>query len=357
MQNQSHEAPDWDEEVCNKAGADDDVLAKYDEPENVEVDPEGEFPLLIPATSGKDGYSDYDRQVDLIRDRVKQVTRRVTTGFILSGSGGIGKSHTVIQTLQEEECEHQLLNTNVTPKGLFRALQSAPDQIFLLEDTEQLLGNKIAAGILRSALWSQAPRGIDGRQPRVITWCTDKGEEKFEFTGGLIILLNGSLPDTPEMQATKTRVPCHEFVVSDEQVAAKILELAQRGFDEGSLRLPPELCREVAEFVIAEAADQEKRLNLRLYKQACCDRYSFEVGWATTPWRELVRQQVQSETKKVIVPLTCNAKVQMQLSTLQEILERTDDVEEQVRLFCEATSLSRSTFFRRKKELINRSIP
>jgi len=160
---------------------------------------EPEAPVTPPApatfNSGKPR-SQFDVQLDVVRDRVRQVAAGHATGFILSGPGGLGKSFTVLKTLREEDADHVVLNTHMTAKGLFQVLAENSHRIIVMEDMEHLFNNKQAAGVIRSALWSQAGRNAEGLQPRRLTWTNRSGTEEVVFTGGLIILMNGMLPMT-----------------------------------------------------------------------------------------------------------------------------------------------------------------
>lgn len=319
-------------------------------------DPEAPItPPVLPSRDSGKPRSQFDVQLDVVRDRVRQVAAGHATGFILSGPGGLGKSYTVLKTLQEVDADCLVLNSHMTPKGLFQVLADNSHRIIVMEDMEHLFNNKQAAGVLRGALWSQAGRTAEGYQPRRLTWTNRHGTEEVVFTGGLIILMNGVLPDTPEMQAAKTRVPCLDMVVTDEMVADKMREIASTGFDDGCIRLSAEICREVCEFVIEEAAEQGKQPNLRMLSHGFRDRFAFDEGRAVTPWQELVRQQIQNDAPKLRVPETHSEVVQRELELVAELLVDTNDAQERCRRFHEATGRQRATFYRRKAELEARS--
>jgi len=120
-------------------------------------------------------------------------------GLYLYGSGGVGKSFTILRHLERLEAPHQLFNSRMTAKGLFLALGRAPDLTHVLEDMERLTKDPDAQGVLRSALWSQP--GHD----RLVTWTTATGgRESFVFRGGLILISNRPLADLPELRALAT---------------------------------------------------------------------------------------------------------------------------------------------------------
>ena len=140
----------------------------------------------------------------------------------------MGKSYTVLRHLESLDVPYQLFNSRMTAKGLFLALQWAPDAIHVMEDMERLTKDPDAQGVLRSALWAQP--GHD----RVITWTTaTDGKQRFVFRGGLILISNRPLADLPELRAMATRIEVHRLEVSDAELAALMRELAGKGISPG----------------------------------------------------------------------------------------------------------------------------
>jgi hypothetical protein len=113
-----------------------------------------------------DPLASLERKLHLVRDRVAGVATGRQTGLYLHGTGGIGKSFTVLGHLDAIKASYKLYNSRMTGKGLFLALSKSPDAVFVLEDMERLTKDRDAQGVLRSALWSQP--GHD----RTVTWTT-----------------------------------------------------------------------------------------------------------------------------------------------------------------------------------------
>lgn len=139
-----------------------------------------------------------EKKLHLVRDLTTAVAKGFKTGLYLYGTGGVGKSHTVLRHLENLETCYQLYNSRMTAKGLFLTLQKAPDTIQVMEDMERLTKDPDAQGVLRSALWSQP--GHD----RLVTWTTaTDGSQPFVFRGGLILISNRPLADLPELRASQ----------------------------------------------------------------------------------------------------------------------------------------------------------
>src|ERR1700685_2053616 len=107
---------------------------------------------LLGAPGHKAARDSLAKKLYLVRDHVTAVARGYKTGSYLYGSGGVGKSFTVLRHLESLGVPYQLFNSRMTAKGLFLALKSAPDAIHVLEDMERLTKDPDAQGVLRSAM-------------------------------------------------------------------------------------------------------------------------------------------------------------------------------------------------------------
>lgn len=285
----------------------------------------------------------------MVKDRVRQVVHGMMTGFVLSGRGGIGKSHIVREALAEQKIEAVYANSQITAKGLFAALREAPGAIHVVEDAEQSFQNPVFAGLMRSALWSSTPRAEDGSWPRPVTWLTSKGSEQFDFLGGLIVLANRPLPDTPEMQAVKTRIPHLDLIVTDPLIAALMRKVSAQGYVNGQYQLTADDCFDVCDFIVEQAEQSQMPLHMRSLIHGFNDRCSFDAGVTKTHWTDMIRSHLQEQVVPKAEPRS--VRVLRELSLLRSIYERTDDKAERQRLFRRSTKLSRATYHRRRADL------
>jgi hypothetical protein len=162
--------------------------------------------------------------------------------------------------------------------------------VHVLEDLESMYSNKQVQNLLRSACWGQER---DGRMHRLLTWHCKNAPPPFQFEGGVIILSNRPLQDLPELQAVATRLNPVELHVSDREVAALMRSIALEGHRHGTETLTPDQCGEVAEFVIREAQEAGRRLDVRMLKNSFQDRLQFESGDRVVHWHDLVRSRLQ----------------------------------------------------------------
>lgn len=231
-----------------------------------------------------------EEKTNLVRARVRSVAQGRTPGLFVHGTGGIGKSHTVLGELDRINAEYRLHNGQMTGRGLYDALADAPEAVHVLEDLESMYGNKQVQNLLRSACWGQER---DGRMRRPMSWQCKNAPDPFLFEGGVIILSNRPLRDIPELQAVATRLNPVELHVTDREIAAKMREVALDGHRHGAESLTPDQCAEVAEFVIRESLEAGRSLDMRILKNASNDRLQYESGDRAVHWHDLVRSRMQ----------------------------------------------------------------
>jgi hypothetical protein len=286
----------------------------------------------------------------MVRDRVSAVVHRRQTGLYICGSGGIGKSHTVLQHLDALGAPYKLYNSRVTGKGLFLTLGKASDITHVIEDCERLTRDRDAQGVLRSALWAQP--GHD----RIITWVTATGgEERVVFGGGLILIANRPMADLPELRALATRITVHRLDVTEAELAARLRDIAAGGFvRDGKKLIDPDQCREIVEFIIGECRAAGCPLDLRLLPNRCQDYLQWETDQSSCGWWDLVAAWVREAAhhfREETDAASDEEKRARRRAVLREILGHTSDPKEQLRLYKERTKHSRPDFFRRKREL------
>ena len=230
--------------------------------------------------------AELDSKMAVIRDRTRSVALRYTTGFYLYGSGGVGKSFAVLNELERLKTDYKLHNSRMTGRGLFDALCDFPESVHVLEDMEVIFDDRMAQGVLRSALWGQVK---DDRPLRVITWRSHKSDLRCQFEGGVIIISNRPLSDLPELNAIGTRINPTQLHVSNAEAAALMRQIASKGYK----GLVPDACAEVAEFLIEQSLSGDRRLDLRLLVNSFGDRLQWGQGHTEAHWKELVSSRLQ----------------------------------------------------------------
>ncbi len=281
----------------------------------------------------------------IVRDRTRSVALRLTTGFFLHGTGGIGKSFVVLGELDRLGADYKLWNSRMTGWGLFNVLKEFPDSIHVLEDMERIFRDTMAQGVLRSALWGQKK---DGEMVRLVTWNAHGKQGDFYFTGGIIILANRPFHDIPELQAVATRINPAQLHVSNPEVAALMRHIASQGHTHGGLSLTPQQCSEVCEFIISEIAAVSRNLDLRLLHNSFADRIQWEQGEACAHWQELVRSRLEER----VIPVVRERRSE-RVEREREIARQIRDLprEERADKWRQLTGKSEKALYRRLREI------
>jgi hypothetical protein len=298
----------------------------------------------------KDALASLEKKLHLVRDHTQGVAGGYKTGYYLYGTGGMGKSYTVLRHLESLEVPYQLNNSRMTAKGLFLRLLNAPDAVHVMEDMERLTKDPDAQGVLRSALWAQP--GHD----RVVTWTTaTDGAQRFVFRGGLILISNRPLADLPELRALATRIEVHRLDVTDAELAALMREVAGKGYRlHGKVCIGPEECLQVTEYMLKECRVVGCPLDLRLQQKAFQSYLQFAADCSISHWEDLVAASVREANchfRHEPNTTSPEARKAKRRNVVREIMGKVADAKQQELDYVKETGTSRSDFYRRKREV------
>lgn len=306
--------------------------------------------MMPPPDRDKEALATLEKKLHLARDHVTAVAKGYKTGYYLYGPGGMGKSHTVFRQLESLDVPYQLFNSRMTAKGLFVALQRAPDMIHVMEDMERLTKDPDAQGVLRSALWAQP-----GHE-RLVTWTTaTDGQQRFPFRGGLILISNRPLADLPELRALATRIEVHRLEATEPELAALMRQVAAKGYRlDSRVGIGPEECLQVTEYLLKECRAAGCPLDLRLQQKAFQSYLQFAADCSVSHWEDLVAASVREATchfRHEPNTATPEARKAERRNVIRAIMAESVDATEQERLYKQRTKMSRADFFRRKREV------
>lgn len=279
-----------------------------------------------------------EHRIERIRDRVKSVAFAYHTACYLVGRPGTSKTHTVMDELGHLDEPFAYRNARMTPMGLFEFISEHPEHILVLDDIGTLFKNDQAMQILMAATDG------DPQEPRRVTYKSKDKQHDVDFVGGIIAISNVPLRHDPLARAFGSRVVVLEHEPTDEEIAAFMLHLAGLGYQD----MLPDECVEVAEFVIVETRDHDRRLDLRHLTKAWQDYRQDRDGNTGCTWQELVRTSLQKTV--VIEPES--------LSKRERIERDRERVREAMSLFpndrpkqIEYSGLGKSTFYKRLAEV------
>jgi hypothetical protein len=154
-----------------------------------------------------------------------------STGLIVLGSAGLGKSFTVRKALAELSIDYEVVEAYITPPELFLALYRCrkKGKVLLLDDCHKLLEDARCLSYLKCALASTQ----EMNKNRVVTNATQKPLQdpvsgmyvpnSYLFEGNVIILTNVLNEKNSHIKAVMSRLDHVKLVFTDEQ-KFKIME-------------------------------------------------------------------------------------------------------------------------------------
>lgn len=238
-----------------------------------------------------------NQRFEFVGDMVLMLANGDQASVVVSGPGGLGKSHTVVAALEaagladvtvlDEFQVGSVLNTAKsyrvikgysTPKGLYRTLYENKDGVVVFDDCDSVLKDPVSLNLLKAAL--------DSYDRRIISWRADMRDEElpqsFEFKGRVIFISN--LPSEALDQAIISRSMAVDLSMTTEQKIQRMqFLLDQPGF-------MPEYAKNLKQDaldLINALRDSVKELSLRTLIQVTKIRKS-----AGTKWKDLAEYTI-----------------------------------------------------------------
>lgn len=271
----------------------------------------------------------------LLAHHVRLVARKLNHAlFVFGAQGGLGKSRTILRTLEEEGITPILINSHITPLALFATLfRHRSEEVLFFDDVDSMFGSMAHLGLLRSALWGN---------PRVVTYGSsqlpDDLPPSFETTARFVFAANVIPKKNDAFKAVLSRCDIFELSATNEEVIEMMRSVAAKGFS----HLSPDDCQMVIDF-IAENSD-DRQLSLRLLGPSL--RKLLYCRSEAIDWQPLVKSQLQSLGRKNDATKRLDSRTK-DLRLLQQVLKKyPDSVKDQQEQWCRASGKSRASFFR-----------
>lgn len=195
--------------------------------------------------------------------------------FIMTGSGGIGKTTEVTNTLAklglvedkpDAPGDYLVIRGFSTPRALYDTLYDYNDKILILDDADQVFKDPLGANLLKAAL--------DDKKERIITWSSSREDDsipnRFVYTGRIIFISNLSINNFPQAIVSRSQKVDLTLTV-DEKV-----EIIDHIF--GKMNLNTVVKSDVLQFVRKHANDA-KDLNVRSAASLIVLRENFGDDW------------------------------------------------------------------------------
>lgn len=129
---------------------------------------------------------------EFMRDVVTMVANGHTVSAIISGSGGLGKTHMVRETLEgiglKKGLDYHVVKGFTSARGLYETLYNNNGRLTVFDDCDSALKDRISASLLKAAL--------DSYSVRDISWLVKSATMdatiplNFEYDGRIVFLTN-----------------------------------------------------------------------------------------------------------------------------------------------------------------------
>jgi len=160
---------------------------------------------------------------DFMAQFTKLAARGIIPSLIVTGSGGLGKSHTVLNTLRDMGLVEDTIGTMdgdfvfvkgyTTPRNLYTTLFHENGKVIVFDDCDSSFKDPIGANIFKAAL--------DSSERRIISWGAESKDDevpsRFEFTGKVIFISNLSIDKFPQAILSRSML-CDLTLTTEEKV-------------------------------------------------------------------------------------------------------------------------------------------
>jgi len=229
-----------------------------------------------------------NQRFGFVRDMVQMLAKGDQASVVVSGPGGLGKSHTVSAALADAgftdlsvldelsdgavvpDKSFRVVKGYSTPKGLYRVLFENRNSVVVFDDCDSVLKDPVSLNLLKAAL--------DSYSRRIISWRADTRDEElpnvFEFKGRVVFISN--LASSSMDQAIISRSLAVDLTMTAKQKVERMrFLLDQKDF-------MPEYDKQHkvdAMNLIDKLCDEVKELSLRTLIQVTKIRKSAGANW------------------------------------------------------------------------------
>lgn len=145
-----------------------------------------------------------NQRFGFVKDMVTMLANGDQASVVVTGPGGLGKSHTVSAALRDAgfndvsvldelavgdnipKNSYRVIKGYSTPKGLYRVLYENRNSVIVFDDCDSVLKDPVSLNLLKAAL--------DSYSRRIISWRADIKDEDlpnvFEFKGRVVFISN-----------------------------------------------------------------------------------------------------------------------------------------------------------------------
>ncbi len=224
---------------------------------------------------------DINQRFGFLGDLTSMVVNGITPSLIVTGEGGLGKTHSVAKTIESNDLDDSdfvFFKGYSTARGLYNTLYDNNGKLIVFDDCDSVLEDKVALNILKSAL--------DSYDKRTISWMAkmnknDEYPQQFDFTGRVIFISNKSKDKIDE--AILTRSLTVDLTMTPDDKVARMEAILESVLPEIGMRAKQDALR------FLESVKDDVSINMRMLIMVSKMRVQFP-----DTWRDLATYMVRS---------------------------------------------------------------
>ena len=253
-------------------------------------------------------YFPINERFDILNNFVEMVANKNTASLVISGRGGLGKTHTVLQKIHSlgfekpkvdiiEEHEELIEDEEIladkqytivkgfsTARGLYQTLYENRHSLIIFDDCDSILKDKTAVNILKAAL--------DSYDVREISWNSENFRSdlptSFIFAGSIIFISNMSINEIP--QPILSRCLLADVSMTRHELIERMEVISQS--EEFLPEYDSEVKSDVIDFMKTLLNDHRiTELNLRSLIISCKIRFSNPNNWERLAYYTLINSK------------------------------------------------------------------
>lgn len=220
---------------------------------------------------------------DDLKALVTMVIEDINPSLIISGRGGIGKTHTVMSTMKEyglvKDEDYVVIKGASTALSMYKSLYFNRDKIIIYDDCDSVFKDADGINILKAALDSYDEREISWLSRSTYNPDTDEPSKsrevpsRFLFEGQIIFITNKSIKELDT--AVKTR----SYVIDISLTEDQILESMKKSLPQILPNVSLPIKEEVLEYLRSAVRESEETINVRTLIKSIKIRLSGAPNW------------------------------------------------------------------------------
>lgn len=234
---------------------------------------------------------DINERFQFLADYVDMCSTRDMKSVVICGSGGLGKTYTVLRQLERNSMiniddlpegtdisnmknTYKIIKGYSTAKGLFRTIYENKNSLIIFDDCDSVLDNETSSNIIKAA--------ADSYDRRIVTWNAetfggnDDLPKSFEFTGSIIFITNKAMSKIP--QAILSRSAAADVSMTRMETVERMRMIVSEG--EFMPEVSMEIKNESLDFIQEHIDNQQiKAINLRTLISVVTNRRCKPENW------------------------------------------------------------------------------